>query len=1025
MSAKRDFIESAMRYHKIVLLIVGMLVAIGIYGLWKMPKQEMPAITIRQGLVVAVYPGATSEQVEERVAKPLENFVFGYKEVSKQKSYSVSKDGMALIFVELNSNVNDHDAFWSKFKHGLSTVKSELPSGVLAVRAIDDIGDTSSLLITLESSQKTYRELQRYLETLEDKLRRVDAVSRLSHTGLLGEQVTVYLDSKKMAAYGIGAYSVLTQLSMQGITTLSGTLKNEDRVAPIHISEPYNTEREVGEQIVYTDKAGNVVRLKDIARIVREYPDADKYIQCNGKKCILLSVSMRDGYDIVAMGQEIHRVLDEYKQTLPSDVNITTITDQSKVVQDSVLNFIRELLIAVCSVILVVILLMPLRVAEVSAISIPITIFMALALFCIFGIELNTVTLAALIVTLGMIVDDSVVIIDNYIDKLGTGMSRWHAAVAAPREFFMSVLSATLSISITFFPFLFTMTGPYGDFVKSFPWAMFIILSISLLVSLLVTPYLQFVFIKKGIAPKQDAQGKMKPLDYLQAGYNKLLTVCFRHPYLTIGAGVLSIVLGGLIYLSLPKRMMPIADRDQFAVEIYLPDGASIQRTQVVADSLRDILEKDSRVVSVAMFMGEGSPRFHSTYAPQVGGTNFAQFIVNTTGTEETEKILDEYADRYTAYFPQAYVRFKQMDYTDAVYPVEVRLSGDSIPDLIRAGEVVKEAMRSCKGLKMIRTNYESALMGVSVRPNEVEAQRLGINKAILSADLALSFGDGVPMATVWEKDYPVSVILKSDHGKNPSAAQLCDEYIPALGGTTSVPLRQLAEVTPDWDYGSIVRRNGVRTLSVSAEVCRGYNENEMAEEVFRAIPTDRLPQGVSVSLGGMYEKDQETTPMVAGGVGVAVLLIFFILLFHFKRISLAAINLASITLCVFGAMAGLRILGMNMSITAILGVVSLMGILVRNGIIMLDYAEELRRLQGMSVRDAAYHAGVRRMRPIFLTSAAASVGVLPMILENSSLWTPMGTVICFGTLISMVLISTVLPVAYWLVFRKNDKVKR
>ena len=362
------------------------------------------------------------------------------------------------------------------------------------------------------------------------------------------------------------------------------------------------------------------------------------------------------------------------------------------------------------------------------------------------------------------------------------------------------------------------------------------------------------------------------------------------------------------------------------------------------------------------------------------------------------------------------------MDYSDAIYPIEIRLSGDSISDLLKAAQIVEQTMHANKGLKMIRTNYENVQPGILVRPDEVEAERLGVNKALLSADLAVGFGDGVPMTTLWEKDYPVSVVLKSDHNGKPNAEDLLNEYIPVLGGMSAVPLRQLASVAPDWNPGTIVRRNGVRTISVTAEVYRGNNENVLTQEVWKAIPFDKLPAGVEASLGGMYEKDNETIPMVVNGVVIAVMLIFFILLFHFKRIDLALINLGSITLCVFGSMAGLKLLGMNMSLTAILGLVSLMGILVRNGIIMLDYAEELRRDMGMSVRDAAYHAGVRRMRPIFLTSAAASVGVLPMILESSSLWTPMGTVICFGTLISMVLISTVLPVMYWLAFRGKVK---
>lgn len=512
---KRSFIESAMCNHNIVILLMGMLVFLGIMGLVLMPKQEMPQFTVRQGACVAVYPGATSEEVEQRVAKPLENFIFGYKEVNKKKTYTQSKDGMLIVFLELNDNVEDKDAFWSKFKHGLQTFKASLPSGVIALQAVDDIAETSALLITMESKQKTYRELNTYIDNLKDKLRHIDAISNLRTYGLQNEQISIYLDQNKLAKYGTGSFKILNQLALQGFTTVSGSLDAGNLCLPIHVDDSYNNERDVAEQIVYSDPKGNIVRLKDIAHITREYPKQNKYIESNGNKCVLLSIEMRPGNDIVKMGKDVHKALDEFEQTLPDDVRITTITDQSKVVSESVLNFLRELLTSVISVIVVVILLMPRRVAEVSALSIPITIFSSVGLFYLFGMELNTVTLAALIVTLGMVVDDSVVIIDNYMEKLGQGMSRWHAAIAAPREFFMSVLSATLSISLTFFPFLITMHGDMGDFVKSFPWAMFIILSISLTVSILLTPYLQYRVIHKGINSRPKPNARKKPLDYL------------------------------------------------------------------------------------------------------------------------------------------------------------------------------------------------------------------------------------------------------------------------------------------------------------------------------------------------------------------------------------------------------------------------------------------------------------------------------------------------------------------------------
>lgn len=1020
---KRSFIESALCYHNIVILLMGMLVCLGLAGLVNMPKQEMPVFTIRQGAVVAVCPGCTSAEIEERVTKPLEDFVFGYKEVCKRKTYSKTKDGMVIVYVELNADIEDKDAFWSKFKHGLSTFKAQLPSCVAALQGVDDIAETSALLITIESKQKTYRELRQYLDDLKSRLRGIEAISNLRTYGTEMEQLSVYLDQKRMAKYGIGAFTILNSLAMQGLTTYSGKVDNGITEASIHIADSYNTQLDVENQIVYSSPSGTVVRLKDVARIEREYPKLDKYITTNGNKCVLLSVEMRPGNDIVKMGQDVRAQIDDYESQLPADVHLDIITDQSRVVSDSVLNFLRELLISVISVIVVVVLLMPRRVAEVSAMSIPITIFSSVGIFYIFGFELNTVTLAALIVTLGMVVDDSVVIIDNYMEKLGHGMSRWHATIAAPREFFMSVLSATLSISLTFFPFLFTMKGEMADFVKSFPWAMFIILSVSLTVSLILTPYLQYMLIHKGISEeKNTSAARRTPLDWLQAGYNWLLTCCFRHKVLTLVGGLCVIVVGVVLLMLVPQRMMPLEERNQFAVEFYLPNGTTAARTAQVAGEMERILKNDSRVTAVTSFIGQGSPRFNVTYAPQIGGTNFAQFIVNTTSNEAAAAVLDEYADRYADYFPDAYVKFKQMDYNNADYPVEVRISGDSINALKQAAAKVESVMRSTVGLQLVRTNFEEPQPGLTVTLNETEANRLGINKALFTADLAVHYGQGVPMTTLWEGDYPVSVVLKSMHDESNEFLSLPDEYIPVMGGTTAVPLRQFASVKPDFTDGCIVRRNGVRTISVVAEPMRGQNANRVATEVEQKVAKLNLPPELKVATGGMLAKDRETMPQVASGVLIAVFIIFFILLFHFKRISLALVNLSAMALCVFGAAVGLLVTGYDMSITGILGVVSLMGILVRNGIIMLDYAEELRRDKGLSVCEAAFQAGCRRMRPIFLTSAAASVGVLPMMLEHDTLWSPMAAVVFFGTLISMVLIATVLPVLYAVVFDKKRK---
>jgi len=1020
---KINIVELAMRHRQIVILIASLLVMFGVYSLTVMPKQEFPVFTIRQGLVIGVYPGATSAEVEEQLAKPLEKFIFTYKEVKKKKTYSVSKDGMVIVNVELNDDVKNKDEFWSKFKHGLEGFKSQLPSGVLALMANDDFGDTSAILITLESEDKTYRELEKYLEELQNRLRRIDAVSNLRSYGLQKEQISIYIEQEKLAAYGISSTTLAANLFTQGFTTMSGSVDNKNFVAPIHVSETYKTERDVAEQIIYSDPTGHVIRLKDVARVVREYPDPDSYIKNNGKKCILLSMEMRTGNNIVQFGKDVNEVLESYQKELPKSVSMYRIADQSKVVGDSVFNFLKELMIAIGAVIIVIMALLPMRVASVAASTIPISIFISLGLFYAFGIELNTVTLAALIVTLGMIVDNSIVIIDSYLEHLDEGMSRWHASIMSAMKLFKSIFSATLAISITFFPFLITTTGMYNDFLKVFPWSISIILGISLVVAMLMVPYMQYFFITKGLKhAEQEKKKKKNLLDLMQEKYEVLLNKCFKHPWITLSAGVVTVVAGCILFSTLPQRLMPIAERNQFAVEFYLPKGTAIEQTAAVVNQLEGIMKKDKRIVSITSFVGEGSPRFHTSYAPNMPGSNYAQYIVNTVSPEATVELLDELTDKYSNYFPNTYVRFKQLDYSDARSPIEVRLSGDSLKDLNKAGEKVLLTLRNMEGLSLVRPNFEEQTPGAMIHINNDEANRLGISKSLVAANMAMRFGSGIPLTTLWDGDYPMQVKLKAERKTDPNFEDLGNEYVQSIVPGVSVPLRQIAKITPDWTEGQIVRRNGVRTLSINADVKRGINTTTMTAKVEKRLENISLPKGVTLSMGGQKESDGEALPQIIGALLIAIVIIFFILLFHFRKINLALLIFSSMSLTVFGAAIGVLIMKQDVSITGILGIVSLMGILVRNGIIMLDYAEELRHKHNLPVYEAALEAGKRRMRPIFLTSAAASMGVIPMILSNSPLWGPMGTVICFGTLISMVLVVTVLPVAYWIIFKGNNK---
>ncbi|WP_288894870.1 efflux RND transporter permease subunit [uncultured Alistipes sp.] len=1016
MRSSNSVIAWSMRNFRITFLIVGCLFVFGIYALARIPKQEFPEYTIRQGVVVGVYPGATAEEVEEQLAKPLEQFLMTYKEVKRAKTTSTSQNGMCYVMVELNDDVNDKDEVWSKVKHGLAAFKMQLPAGVAAVVTNDDFGDTSALLITLESDTRSSRELKGYMDDLSDRLRRIESVSNLRPYGVQQEQISVYADPERLAAYGIGEKTLSAALAAQGLTPLGGSVSNAETETPIHIAPSLAGEREVAEQIVWSDPEGHVLRVKDVARVVREYDDPDSYIRNNGHRCVLLSLEMQAGNNIVEYGREVDEVLHAFiEEELPADVSVQRIADQAKVVGDSVHSFLRDLFVAMAIIIVVMMLLFPLRSAIVAALTIPMSTFISVGMMYLCGIPLNTVTLAALVVVLGMIVDNSIVVIDGYLDYLGRGHSRWFAAVESAREFFPSLLLATICICMIFYPILFTMTGMMGDFLTWFPWTITINLMVSLLLAVMVIPFLEILIIP-AVHVRRD--GRRSFTDRVHDVYRRVLAWTFRHGWLTISLGAASVVVSLLIATQLKFRMVPFADRDQFAVEIYLRPDTPLERTGAVADSVYRALRADERVKSVTSFVGCSSPRFQMSYAPQIAGKNYAQFIVNTTSVDDTESILDEYADAWADRFPEAYVKFKQLDYQN-VPSLEFRFYGSDIDSLRAAADRLMARMRQMPELQWVHTDYEDPRAIAEVRLDPVTASQLGITRTVVAANMALASGD-VAVGSVWEGDYRLPVVLKRDArlGER-SLSDIGDTYVSSPVPGVSVPLRQIADVEPAWSQSKIVHRNGMRCITVTADLKRGANAMRMTSRISRMLKDEiPLPPGVETELGGAHEFDAETLPPIAAGLSISLVIIFFFILVNFRKFGITLVVMASMSLCLFGAMVGLWIADFTIGLTSVLGFITLLGMIVRNVILMYQHAEDKRKVCHWSGKLAAYDAGKRRMVPIFLTTATTAVGVVPMMLGGSTFWAPVGVTIFAGGIGSLILVVTILPVLYSKIYK-------
>ncbi len=1043
---KMSWLNWPLKHYSVSLLIVAILFILGIYGMYVMPKDEFPAFTIRQGVVIAVYPGATSEEIEEQVAKPLERYLFTYEEVRREKTTTTSQNGMCIVMVHLNDDVNNKDEVWSKIKHGLNAFKSQLPSGVLGIVVNDDFGNTSALLIAIESPERSYRELKQYSDDLSDRLRRIPSVANVKIFGEQKEQISLYVDRQRLQAYGIGQQMLFANLQSQGLTTMSGSISDDDQQIPIHVETTEHSEEEIANQIIFSDPAsGKVVRVRDLARVVREYDNNSSYIEQDGHPCMLLSLEMTPDNNIVQYGKEVDEVLDAFRTNeLPDDVTITRIADQPEVVGTSISDFLRDLLISMAIIILVMMVLFPLRSAIVAAITIPLSTFMSVAIMYMMGIELNMVTLAALIVVLGMIVDNSIVVIDGYLEYLDKGYKPKDAAIESAKQYFMPMMLATICICVIFYPSLYTLTGAPQDALKDFPVTITINLMVSLLLAVTVIPFLEVMIIK----PTKVKTNGNAITHWVQNTYNHVLAWTFRHPWMTIMGGIGVILLSLAIVPTLKIRQFPYADRDQFAVEIFMPEGKGIAETRMIADSLRQVLQQDKDVECITSFIGCSSPRFMVSYEPQMAGKNFAQFIVNTPSHDTTVKLLAKYQPQWSEAFPDAYVRFKRLDFL-SVPELEYRFYGENLDSLHAAAERLMERMHQMPELEWVHTNYFQPYPIINVELDPVTSAQLGITRT--TAQLALSAtSNDLRVGQIWEGNYELPIVVKDDADMTFSDVEnlgisspvtmlsaAASQFSPInsqLSPNTTVPLRQIAKVNPKWSESRILHRNGERCITVTAEFANGVYAGPVEQRIADIMNNEiELPQGVRTEVGGEIEYNGEILPQVFSGLAISMVIIFFFLLFNFKKYGITTVCMVALALMIPGTLIGLGLMNRTLGITSIMGVITLMGMIMRNEILIFEHAIGLikqyviehgdwtvdRDAYNRAVKQAAYEAGKRRMVPIFLTTATTAVGVVPMIIAQSSYWMPVGVTVFVGGIGALILVVTMLPVIYWKVSTK------
>ena len=1012
-------VKASLRYPMVTAILTALAVGVGVHALLTMPRTEDPSITIREGLVIAAYPGATSEQVEKQVTHTLEEHIFKFPEVRKQKTYSTSRPGLVFIVVGLEDNVTDAPAFWGKLRHEMNeTSAMALPKGVIGPLVNSDFGDTVAMLVAIHGQRYGYRELHDYADRIEDELRTVRNVGKLATYGEQNEEIRITSSLDRLSQYFADPLRVIQALQQRNIIQSSGSLDAGTAKPPLRTTGLFTTEDQIGSVLVDVSRTGQPVYIRDFAQVERRYQDPDFVVRYDGEPCVLLSIEMQKGKNIVQLGDQLAQTFDKLRAILPPDIHLDLVANQPAVVKERIASLGHEFLLAIGAVILVTVILLPLRVAVIAAVAIPVTICTSLGVLNTIGIQLHQVSIAAIIVVLGIVVDDAIVIADNYVDCLDRGIARSEAAWQCVREVLVPVLTATLTIIASFLPLLI-LTGSVGEFIQALPVTVAVALTVSFVVAILVTPLLCRFFIRQGLHAQGEGPGKSQrrpgALDLLQAGYNRTIAFFMRRKSLAAMLAVAAVASGVSLYLVIPQQFFPSAERNQFVIDLWMPQGTRIAATDEVMGRIERALRAHREVAHFASFVGQSAPRFYYNVNPQLPDAAYGQLIVNTQSEKTTPALVAELRDSMARTVPEALVIVKELQQGMIMEaPVEVRISGYDIGALEHLGQQVEDALRQVPYAEMVHNDYFNDSYMVDVDVNTEISNRLGMSNALVSQLLAGAFS-GAPVSTFWEGDRAVNLVLRLDPQNRRSFEDVRDAYVTSPITHASVPLRSVAGLEPQWQPSRIVRRNGVRTLTVRAFPRQGHYASEILAAIdpkIRALP---LPAGYRTEYGGERTNTSETMPAMQAALAISLAAIFLVLLVQFRTLSDPLIVMSSIPLTLFGAMLGLVLTHYPFGFTAFTGLISLCGIVVRNAIILVDYIKEKQR-EGRSLEQAAMEAGERRLRPIFLTTMAAAVGVSPMILSGSSLWGPLASVIAVGLISSMFCTLIVVPVLYVLV---------
>lgn len=1010
----KGIIYSAIARRKMTAFIVLICMIFGVYNYIMIPKQESPDFKAPYAKLMTIYPGASPEEVEKQVTMKIEDMVVevpGYKSVQ-----SITKNSVSIVILELDSD-SDIDAAWAVLKEKAKDIQGELPEAAGEIEINTDMTETAGMIISVSGDNYTYEELTAYAEDIKKELSKIDGVARFDLDGDQDKYIRVRIDMDKLNRISLSLEDVTKILAAQNYLLPLGSLDDGEAVINVTPTGAYGAIDDIRDLIInVSGESGAVMRLRDVATIETTYKDSNYKIKQNGSPAVLLTGFFQEDKNIVLIGDEVAAKIEEMAAALPDDVLFDQVLYQPTSVEKSVNDFIMNLVEALILIIVIVFIGMGFRNAIITSLSIPLSIAISFSVMALLNIEIHQISIAALIIALGMLVDNSVVVNDAIQVRIDQGEDKLAACVHGVKEVNIPILSSTLTTVGAFIPLLL-LGGTAGDYIEGIPQVVMISLMASYAVAILAIPMFGFVFLKK-------TEIKIKN-NLFKKFFVNLLRSAMKHKAATL-LFTLVIFLGSMALAStLGLKFFPMADTDMVYANITVHSATEVGETEAVAKQIEAIIAAQPEVVGYTTAIGDGLPKFYMTLPLANQSADYAQIMMkldlSKSGRFESNTYfvahLQSELDRAIAEASIVVKELEQGDPTGA--PVTVRVSGEDTQELAEATVAIEDTLSKIPGTVNVDNNLGSRVYEFNLNVDTRKATVRGLSLYEIEKEVGIALR-GVQASIYKEAGNEYPIMVESDYA---TKEELMNMGIESSVTGKKIVLKDVADIELADTLPSIKRDDRELSVTITSDVMPGYSAVEIQNTL-----TDQLD---GLDLGDVqlsYKGEKDKIIEYFGNMGIlsifALLIIYAILLVQFNSFRQPFVIFMTIPLSMIGSIIGLYLFRQPLSFTALLGIVSLLGMVVNNAIVLLDYINwEIG--QGIELQEACIVSVEKRFRPIMLTTITTVIGLIPLVVSGGELFRPLAISLMFGLLISMFLTLVIIPVLFSIVEKRRVNKQR